>query len=119
MKGKILAIALLAVIVGFGACKSKKPGEKLSNACLITSFSSGGVQWEINDQAGTIKHTFDKGTSLININPTIQTSLGASYVSTPSGPSYDFSDDKTVSFTVTAEDGKTTKKYTASATATN
>ena len=114
MKSKLLAIALLAVIVGFGACSGKKNDPK-SDKCDITSFKDGNTVWEINQSARTIIGQYKKQTPLDNIVPTIVCSPGAK-VSPASGVVQKF-DGKTVKYTVTAEDGKTTKEYTASATA--
>jgi len=111
MKSKLLAIALLAVIVGFGACGGG--GDTKSDKCDITTFTAVGGTWDINQLARTIIGQYKKQTPLHSISPTIVCSPGATY--TPQPP-YNL-DGKSVEITVTAEDGKTTKKYTVSATA--
>ena len=117
MKSKLLMIVMLTVCIGFGACKKKPPGDDnpKSDKCLITNFTASPGQWTIDNEGNKITGRYAKGAPLGNINPTIQVSKGAKYVSNPANPPFDFSDNKTVTFTVTAENGKSTKTYTASA----
>ena len=115
MKSKLLAIALLAVIVGFGACgggggdDDETPGK--SNACDITKFTAGGKDWTITGL--NITATFEKEDDITNLVPTITFSEKATISPLPS-VAQDFSKD--VPYTVTAENGTTTKTYTARAT---
>ena len=107
MRSKYLAVALLAAIISFGACKKKE-----SSACDIVSFTVDGTEWQIG--VNTVTRTYPKGTPVNNLYPVITVSEGAK-VSPASGVSQDFSDDRAVTYTVTAENGKT-KTYTAIAT---
>jgi hypothetical protein len=63
----------------------------------------------------SITASFAKGSEIGHLAPIIEVSKGAS-VSPNSGDVQDFSSDKTVTYTVTAEDGVSTKIYTAKAT---
>ena len=62
-----------------------------------------------------ISATYPKGTNVNNLSPVIRVSDKAT-ISPASGVTQDFSNDKAVTYTVTAEDGKTSKTYTAKAT---
>ena len=110
MKSKFLAIALLAIVAGFGSCKKT---EEKSKACDIESFTVSGDKWQISGL--NITGSYSKGANVSSLTPVIVVSKGASWKAS-SNPPHDFSEGKTVSFTVTAEDGKATKTYTAQAT---
>ena len=112
MKSKLLRIALLAVIAGFGACGGKDdPAPEKSKACDIVSFKAGGKDWTINGL--NITATFAKEENITNLSPQIQISDKAT-ISPASGTPWDFSNPAT--YTVTAGDGTTKKVYTATAT---
>jgi len=84
-----------------------------SAACDITKFTINGVDGEIgtdNAIAVTLPHTTDSVTDLV---PTIEISAAAT-VAPASGVAQDFTSART--YVVTAEDGTTTKTYTASVT---
>ena len=103
MKSKFWAIALLAMLAGFASCKDEK-----SKACNIETFTVAGEGWHINGL--DITKTYPKGTNVSNLSPVIEVSAGAKVVPA-SGVARDFSNP--VTYTVTAEDGKTDKSYTA------
>jgi hypothetical protein len=107
-------MALLGVVMlCFTACKEDKEENLRSKACDIVSFTAGGETWTIS---GTdITKTFPYGTDVTALAPTITLSEGAT-VSPASGAVQDFSAADGVIYTVTAEDGTTTKTYTAKAT---
>ena len=113
MKRSVIIFSVLAVIVCFATCKK----DEKSKECNIETFTVNSETWSI--EGLNITKTYAKGTSVNNLTPAISVSKGAKWTSLPQGPSYDFSDDKTVTFTVTAEDGKATKRYTAKATVSN
>ena len=109
---KLIVFGILAfVFVGFSSCGGKET-EK-SKACEITLFSAGGVDWNIDGL--NISATFAKGTIVSALLVTIEHSE-LSTVTPASGSMADFSGDKAVTYTVTAEDGITKKVYTARAT---
>ena len=109
MKTKLYIVVFLTALIGFGACGSKDK-EKKSKECDIVSFKVGNDPWSLSGD--TYSFVYCKGTSLTGLNPTIVVSDKAKI--SPSG-AQDFSDGKEVTYTVTAEDGKTTKTYTAKA----
>ncbi len=82
---------------------------------LITGFSIAGQVGEtvINGNDGTIAVLMPFGTVLISLTPTIELSDNATVVPA-SGVVQDFSEE--VVYTVTAEDGHTTKEYTVAVT---
>ena len=84
-----------------------------SDACEIISFVHITKEWGIT--GNEITATYPEGTVLTSVAPTITVSQGAT-VNPPSLALQDFSDGKTVTYTVTAEDGVTQKTYIASAT---
>jgi hypothetical protein len=105
----VVAVVLVAAVTGTTGCKKKKDDPK-SSACNIESFTAGGKSWNIS---GTnITCTFDKGTIVTSLAPTIVISPKAT-VSPASGAAKDFTN--SVTYTVVAEDG-TKKDYTATAT---
>jgi hypothetical protein len=106
-----LTALLGAVMFCVTSCKEDKEEDLRSKACDITAFTAGGEAWSIS---GTnITKTFPNGTDVTALTPTITVSEGAT-VSPASGAAQNFSQD--VTYTVTAEDGTTTKTYTAKAT---
>jgi hypothetical protein len=97
-----------AVAIAFVGCEPE--ADEKSNACEIVSFTVDGEAWEIN---GTdITHTYPSETAALT--PTITLSPGAT-VNPLSGVAQNFFTDAGVSYTVTAEDGTTTKTYIAKA----
>ncbi len=114
MKGKLFLVALLVAVVGFSACGGGDKPEELSSECKIISFKDGNIPWEINENNRTIIGSYDKGsTTGTSIAPTIVTSTGATVVP-QTGATQDFSGGKTVTYTVTAENKKDVRSYTAS-----
>ena len=111
----LVVVALLAAIVCFASCKKTK-----SNACEITSFTVAGERWTVEKTGNPIlifpeKVYSLKSDNVSNLSPVIEISRGAKLNHPLSGKPHDFSDGKTVPFIVTAEDGKTTKTYRATA----
>ena len=106
-KSFIISALLVALVAGFASCKK----DDKSKACDIVSFKVGDKTWDV---VGTsITAIYPKGTTVSNLTPTIAVSAGA-IVSPKSGEAQNFS--SAVTYTVTAEDGKTQKFYTAQAT---
>ena len=106
---KLLVYSLLVAVIVFASCY-KQPGP--IPPCEIFSFSAGGKDWTISGL--NITALFPKGTNVSNLSPIIVVSEGAS-INPGSGVPQDFSNDKTVTYTLTCKDGKT-KTYTAKAT---
>ena len=107
---KLLVNSLLVAVIVLAYCKGKEPGTP--PVCEILSFSAGGKEWTINGL--NITALFPKETNVSNLSPIILVSEGAS-INPGSGVPQDFSNDKTVTYTLTCKDGKT-KTYTAKAT---
>ena len=84
-----------------------------SDAALITGFSIGLTDGTIDDTAETVAITVPFGTDVTTLTPTITVSTGAT-VSPASGAATDFT--APVNYTVTAEDGTTTKIYAVTVT---
>lgn len=112
MKKIIVFSVLLVMCAGFSSCKKNSDSEK-SKACDIVKFTTGDKVWNIGGTSVTA--VFAKGTAVNSLTPVIEVSAGAT-VDPKSGTAQDFSGDKTVTYTVTAEDGVTKKTYTAQAT---
>ena len=108
---KLFVSILIVATVVLASCKDKEP--KQSKACDIESFNAGGQDWSISGL--NIATIFPKGTNVSNLSPIIRVSDKAT-VRPASGVAQDFSDGKEVTYTVTAEDGKAEKIYTAKAT---
>ena len=108
MKTNILFSLLLTTVIILTACG----GKDKSSDCDVITFKDGDRSWSVSGNA--ITGNYPKGATVSNISPTIVVSPKAT-VSPKSGDVQDFSNDKTVTYTVTAEDGKTTKTYTARA----
>ena len=108
---KLFIYSLLAVSIVLSSCKDNKPGP--SPECEIISFTAGGKDWTISGLS--ITTIFPKGTNVSNLSSVIRVSDKAT-VSPASGMAQDFSNEKAVTYTVTAEDGKTKQIYTAKAT---
>ena len=102
---------LLALAVTFTAC-GKKEDPKKSNACEMISFKDGSITWDVS--GNSIVGIYPKGSNVSSISPAIEVSKDAT-VSPASGVAQDFSNGKTVKYTVTAQDGKSSKTYTAQA----
>jgi len=86
--------------------------DKSKGACDITSFTYGGISWNIDQSSRQITAVYPHETDLSNINPTIEISDGA--IVSPDA-AQDFSSGKWVIYTVTAANG-TKKEYRARAT---
>ena len=110
MKNLVIFSILLALMAGFAACKKT---DNKSSACNIITFKDGDVAWTVG--ASEITAIYPKGSNVGNVAPVIEVSEKAS-VEPRSGARQDFSGGKEVTYVVTAEDGKTTKRYTAKAT---
>jgi hypothetical protein len=82
---------------------------KVSSDCEIASFSAGGAEWEIND--GLITYIFPAGTTEGYLTPSIVLSPGAKIEPEPVSADLWAG----VTYTVTAENGETTKTYTVKA----
>jgi hypothetical protein len=110
-------IIVLAVVIAAGAiagCKKKKGNDEApvkSAACDIVTFTVGSDEWQI--EGTNITYQYPKGTTKGTLTPTITVSAGAK-LSPKTGVAQDFFT-TAISYTVTAEDGKTTKSYTAEA----
>ena len=99
---------VVALFAGFASCKK----DSQSSACEIITFKVGDKTWDV---VGTnVTATYPKGSNVSSLSPVIEVSEKAT-VSPKSGVTQDFSNDKAVSYVVTAENGKT-KTYTARAT---
>jgi hypothetical protein len=111
MKKIIICILVAGLVMGYAACKKNK--DTKSSACEIVTFTVDGVRWQIN---GTnISNQFAKNVTPGMLTPTIVVSDGATVVPA-SGTAQNFFVTNGVSYTVTAEDGATTKKYVVKAT---
>jgi len=109
MKKLFIFSVLVVVFVGFSSCGGTK--DNLSSEKDILSFKVGSNTWQLS---GTqFSFSYDKGTEIGNLSPSIEISPKAT-VKPASGESQDFSNEKAVTYTVTAEDGST-KTYTAKA----
>jgi exo-beta-1,3-glucanase (GH17 family) len=97
------------------SCENKEPEIPKSSACEIVSFTVDGVSWDINGTS--ITHTYPVETEETSLTPTVSLSSGAT-VNPASGVAQDFFTGDGVTYVVTAEDGSTTKTYTAKATRT-
>ncbi|MDR1120359.1 MAG: leucine-rich repeat protein [Dysgonamonadaceae bacterium] len=86
---------------------------KKSAACDILSFSVNGTEWDIIDTG--ITHIFPAKTAKMRLMPVIALSPGATVNPLP-GAVQDFFQKEGVAYTVTAEDGVTTKTYVVKAT---
>ncbi|MDR1340395.1 MAG: DUF5018 domain-containing protein [Prevotellaceae bacterium] len=112
----ILKYMLMALLAGyaFAACsKDDKSEPSKSAACEIVSFSVNGDEWTI--EGGNITRTYPAATAETALTPLITLSPGAE-VDPPANRAQNFFAAEGVAYTVTAEDGKTTKTYTAKAT---
>jgi hypothetical protein len=110
---KLLVYSLIVAAIVFTSCTYTEPEPPISKECNIESFYAGGKNWEINGL--NITAIFSKGTPVSSLSPIIQISDKAT-IRPLSGVAQDFSNDRPVTYTVTAEDGKTQKTYTAKAT---
>ena len=110
MKKVFIFSALVLVFATFAACKKT---DNKSAECDVKTFTVDGKPWQI--EGLNITGSYEKGAGVGSLTPSIVVSEGAKWVSTPTNAPYDFSNEKTVKFTVTAENGKTNKTYTARA----
>jgi hypothetical protein len=107
----LLLAAVLAVVSV--SCSEDEPAPNLSTDCEIISFSVDDEDWDI---AGTnITHVYPAYATATSLAPTITLSPGAT-VNPLSGVAQDFFTAQGITYTVTAEDGVTTKTYTVRAT---
>ena len=106
-------MAIIECVTSCSGGKEKDPVPEPSPACDIITFKVGDKTWDISGL--NITATYPKGTIVSNLSPTIVISDKAS-LAPKSGVAQDFSNNKAVSYIVTAENGKTTKTYTARAT---
>jgi hypothetical protein len=112
MKTRLFLALCLAVAIGLGACEKKKDDAKSAD-CELISFTVDGDAWQISGTS--ISRVYPKTTPDADMTPVITLSAGAT-VSPASGLPQNFFVVAGVEYTVTAEDGKTQKKYTAKAT---
>jgi len=84
--------------------------EENSTECDVISFRDNDNLWNIDEL--NIEGIYSLDSDISAISPTIVVSEKAT-ISPASGELQDFSDGKTVTYTVTAEDGVTKKVYTA------
>ncbi|MDR3184932.1 MAG: leucine-rich repeat protein, partial [Prevotellaceae bacterium] len=114
-----LAVGLIAAAMV--ACEKEDEaantgGESKSAAADITAFGTGSVTWNIS--GATIAYTYPPETDpLAPLTPTITISKGAT-ITPASGVAQNFFTEAGVTYTVTSEDGTTTKTYVAKATRT-
>ncbi len=111
MKTRILWLSLIAI--SFTACPKSDPEPDKSNACSIVSFKVGNDTWQITGTSITFQ--YPKGTPESELTPSIVISDNA-HIDPVSGVAQNFFTSAGIPYTVTAEDGKTTKTYTAKAT---
>jgi hypothetical protein len=106
----IILTALLCIPMFFASCKNED--ESKSELCDITMFSVAGIAWNIS---GTeITRVYEATTEEGPLTPTIVLSPGAK-VTPASGEAQNFFTEQGVKYTVTAENGVTTKTYTVKA----
>jgi uncharacterized lipoprotein YajG len=86
---------------------------KLSSECDILSFGANGVNWTIDNDKLLITGTYSLATTQ-SLTPTIVVSQGAT-VTPSSGVPQNLFNETGVKYTVTSEDGKAKKTYTAKA----
>ena len=115
MKIKLLAIALLSVVIGFGACGGKDNDK--SSECKITQFTVNNVDYIINGTS--ITYLYPKtdpnvwtGLPQWKVAPKIIVSAKAKIEPEESVPQ-NFEEGAT--YIVTAEDGTTKQTYTVKA----
>ncbi|MDR1171167.1 MAG: DUF5018 domain-containing protein [Bacteroidales bacterium] len=109
---KVFNYLMIAAIAAM-ACTSCSKDESKSAACDILSFSVNGEAWTID---GTdITRTYPAKTEATALAPAITLSSGAT-VNPPATAAQNFFAEGGVAYTVTAEDGTTTKTYIAKAT---
>jgi hypothetical protein len=89
-----------------------KAERKKYSVCEIFSFSAGGVIWEINDSL--ITFLFPPDTRVANYSPIVELSPGAR-ISPLAIDAQNFFTEKGIQYTVTSEDGQSTKIYTVRA----
>jgi hypothetical protein len=89
-----------------------KATRALSTACEILSFSIDTAVWHINNT--NITYTYPPEMMETTLTPAITLSVGAT-VNPPDNEAQNFFTPQGVTYTVTAEDGITTKTYTAKA----
>ena len=102
---------LFITLACLSACSKNKDKDK-SSACDILSFTVDSKNWQISGTA--ITGMYPKGTAQGNLAPSITVSDKAT-VNPPSGEPQNFFAAEGVRYTVTAQDGKTKKTYTAKA----
>jgi hypothetical protein len=120
MKRKFLmkAFVCLFTVVALCSCsenedRDEKKDEPKSAACEIVSFVVNDTVWNID---GTnIAYEYPPARPKTPLTPTITLSPGAT-VNPPTTEAKDFFTEQGVTYTVTAEDGETTKTYTVKAT---
>jgi hypothetical protein len=110
---KQVFLMMIAAAAGLTGCEPE--ADEKSNACDIVTFTVNGEEWNISNNA--IFHTYPPETAATALTPVITLSPGAT-VNPPSGTAQNFFTEAGVIYTVTAEDGTTTKNYTVKATRT-
>ncbi|MDR1666809.1 MAG: DUF5018 domain-containing protein [Bacteroidales bacterium] len=109
----VLVLGLIATVLLVGASSCKKKNDGKSAACDIVSFKVANDSWQISGTS--ITFTYPKATSETALAPVIEISPGAT-VTPASGTEQNLFAASGVNYTVTAEDGTTTKTYNAKAT---
>ncbi|MCY4268422.1 MAG: DUF5018 domain-containing protein [Flavobacteriaceae bacterium] len=99
---------VFAFLLAFAACEKDDPK---SDEAFITGFTLAGVTATVSGSSITLSVPY--GTDISNLSPTISNSL-ASTITPAAGTARDFG--SPVTYTVTAEDGKTSNSYTVTVT---
>ncbi len=114
---KLFVAALSVVVIGLSACGGSDDPAK-STECKITKFvTSDGKNWTITETSatvGTVTALYDKTSQASNLTvTTLEISSKASITPNNATTAKDYS--QAVTYTVTAEDGKTSRVYTVQA----
>jgi PKD repeat protein len=107
------AFVSLFAVVALCSCNKDEDDKPKSTACDIVSFSVNGVAWDIS--GANITHVYPSETAATSMTPTVTLSPYAT-INPPANEAQNFFAPQGVIYTVTAEDGTTTKTYTAKAT---
>jgi hypothetical protein len=103
----------MALLCGAMLCTACEKDDPKSTACDIASFTVNDKAWDIDDT--NITRAYPEEEVAASLTPTITLSPGA-MVNPSSGTAQNFFTEQGVTYTVTAEDGVTTKTYTVKAT---
>lgn len=119
MKSRLSVAVFFAVLFGFSACKGGGSDTPKSTECDILHFIVGSDEYQINGLKITKVYPKTRGEEWSGapageVQPTIEISPKADIVPKAS-VAQNFFKEGGVTYTVTAEDGKTTKTYTVNA----